>query len=168
MNPHRSAASSLMTALSAVCILAACGRGAPGSVVVEEQLESGAVRLTYTELSLRFLEFEVEAVWDIWSPDAPYLFSEVTDVVGGQESFFAHWQPGPQLISGDRSTKDWRANTRRISVNEKGLGRLRVYQPVAFGLHRFCCWTVSGEHILLFYPVRHRLCAGLGRVGKLR
>lgn len=68
--------------------LAGCGRGVPDNTVVEERLGSGAARLTYTSFSPRFVEFDVTAEWDIWSPGAPYIFSEVTDVVGGEESFF--------------------------------------------------------------------------------
>ena len=78
----------LLPVLAVFWALTGCDRGDSGDAVVEEQLESGAVRLTFTEFSPRFLEFDVRAKWDIWSPDAPYVFSEVADVVGGEESFF--------------------------------------------------------------------------------
>lgn len=68
--------------------ISGCSRSETDYAPLEERLESGGMRLTYSQLESRQLAFEKHAEWMVWEPGGAYLFSTITDIEGGQDSFF--------------------------------------------------------------------------------
>ncbi len=79
---------SLILVLMYPFLTTGCGKEGGTAEPRRERLDSGVVRLTHAELDLRSLSFDLVAEWNVWGTDAPYLFSDVTDVVGGSGTFF--------------------------------------------------------------------------------
>ncbi len=74
--------------LTALLALSGCDSSGQSREPLREQLRGGGERLSYLALDRRPLRFEAVEEWEVWEEGAPYLFSEVRDVVGGDDSFF--------------------------------------------------------------------------------
>lgn len=86
--PALATAGGLAWATITIFILSGCGDPGAEYAPKREILATGVERVTYAALEPRRLAFDTIATWDVWNPDGPYLFNEISDVVGGTESFF--------------------------------------------------------------------------------
>jgi len=124
----------LLLMLISPFLIDGCGRGSGAAEPHRERLESGVVRLTYGELDLHPLTFEPVAEWDVWSTGAPYLFSEVTDVLGGRDSFFL-------LDGGNHEVVEFAPDgSLRNTFGREGSGPGEFRYPLRMTMHEDRLW----------------------------
>ncbi|MFC1499737.1 hypothetical protein ACFL6T_01815 [Candidatus Zixiibacteriota bacterium] len=141
----------LLLLLISPLLAAGCTEGGEGREPLREHLESGGTRLTHTEIDLQFLTFDLVAEWDIWSTEAPYLFSDVTDVVGGDDTFFL-------LDGGNHEVVEFTADgALRNTFGREGSGPGEFRYPLQMTIHggrlwisdvgnvRFSVYTIDGS-----------------------
>ena len=129
--------------LVSICPFLTTGCGDEGGTAGprRERLETGIVRLTYEELDLRTLSFDLDAEWNVWGTDAPYLFSDVTDVVGGDDTFFL-------LDGGNHEVVEFTADgSLRNAFGREGSGPGEFRYPLQMTMHEDRLWISDVRNV---------------------